>query len=413
MTNKIKVQFIGVENIPKQKDDEILRARKVKWDKQGYYPLESLSFHDYHIVFINWPDKYPYPSNQEFFEYISGGGIVILFLGPSKSYPWRNSTKFLAVSTTSGGETIVPTPKHWLKNIFKKYRFVWHCFLEPGETLRNQQNLMLLTQLMRSNFQLESLENNDVFEIAGTTISGKCVSSVINYGNGKLILLPLVALSETENLIRDLLDGIKNNYFKKKEIAELRPTWIENWNFEPELKLKNDIDNITKKFKEISQELEYYKLTKKILYVYGKDLSYSIYSVFKQMGFDTNLKENEGRQDIEIKFNSFFAIIEAKGLKGYANNDALRQLLDYYVTASENNPDVKGVFIVNHFRDKNPLERGQPFSEAALKLAKNNEFCLLTTIDLFKLYNLFLKNEMQTAQIGDIIKNTKGLVTLH
>lgn len=413
MTNKIKVQFIGIENIPKQKDDEILRARKVKWDYHGYSPLESLSFHDYHIVFINWPDKYPYPSNQEFFEYISGGGIVILFLGPSKSYPWRNSTKFLAVSTTSGGETIVPNPKHWLKNIFKKYRFVWHCFLKPGETLQNQQNLIVLTQLMRSNFQLESLENNAVFEIAGTTISGKCVSSVINYGNGKLILLPLVALSETENLIRDLLDGIKNNYFKKKEIAELRPTWIENWNFEPELKLKNDIDNITKKFKEISQELEYYKLTKKILYVYGKDLSYSIYSVFKQMGFDTNLKENEGRQDIEIKFNSFFAIIEAKGLKGYANNNALRQLLDYYVTASENNPDVKGVFIVNHFRDKNPLERGQPFSEAALKLAKNNEFCLLTTIDLFKLYNLFLKNEMQTAQIIDIIKNTKGLVTLH
>jgi hypothetical protein len=131
------------------------------------------------------------------------------------------------------------------------------------------------------------------------------------------------------------------------------------------------------------------------------------------MGFDTNLKENEGRQDIEIKFNSFFAIIEAKGLEGYANNNALRQLLDYYVTASENNPDVKGVFIVNHFRDKNPSERGQPFTEAALNLAKNNDFCLLTTIDLFKLYNLFLKHEMQTAQIIDIIKNTKGLVTLH
>lgn len=281
--------------------------------------------------------------------------------------------------------------------------------MKGGEIVQNQQNLKDLVQLLRKQAG-EPLENDNVFEIAGTTISGKCISSVIHYGSGKLILLPIPEKMSID-LIRDLLDGIKNNYIKRDEPLEIKPQWIEKWDLEAEIKLKNDINDITKEFKHINEKLEWYGTTKKILYAYGKELSNSIFLVFKEIGFDANLKEDEGRQDIELKFNSFFAIVEAKGLKGYANNTDLRQLLDYYVTTSENNPSVKGIFIINHFRDKNPSERGQPFSEGALELAKNNGFCLLTTIDLFKLYNKFLKNEMQIEQIKEIMQNTKGLLS--
>ena len=69
--DKIKVQFIGINNIPKVKDDEIFRARKVKWDTKGYQTDEYLSFYDYHIIFINYPFSHPYTSDpSRFLDYI-------------------------------------------------------------------------------------------------------------------------------------------------------------------------------------------------------------------------------------------------------------------------------------------------------------------------------------------------------
>lgn len=398
--NKIKVQFIGIEDIPSKKDDEILRVRKVKWDENGYSNDEFLSFHDYHIVFINYPGVHPYPSN-EFFDYIEAGGIVVIFLGPSISYPWNK--QFLIVSTSSG-ESINPNPKNWLKNILRKHHFNWSCLLKPGEILNNLQSLQMVSQLLTR----QHGGNYGVFEIAGTTISGKCVSSVIHYYGGKLILLP-TPKKMNKDLIRNLLDGIKKNYLMKQEIPELKPTWIEKWTLDPEIELGNKVNKIAKDFEKLTEKIEGYESIKKILYTHGNELTLSIYLIFKEMGFDVVLKENEGRQDIEIKYNSFFAIIEAKGLKKYANNSDLRQLLDYYVTTSENNPEVKSIFIVNHFRDQDPAERGEPFTQGAIDLAKNNGFCLLTTIDLFKLYDQFLKNEMTITHIIDILRNTKGL----
>jgi hypothetical protein len=398
--DKIKVQFIGIKDIPNKKDDEILRGRKVRWlaSGDGYQSDESLSFHDYNIVFINYPKKLPYPSEPTgFMDYIFSGGIVVLFLGPSENYPWWDE---LLGIPTGRGDSVVPNPDHWLKTILKKYPFVWYCLIEP-----------------LSYFYQEEPPINLHFENVGTAVSGKCVSSIVHYGKGKLILLPILE-KIPEELIRELIDGIKENYFRKSMIliSEPKPQWIEKWNLHPELKLKDEMDNlknemhvIIKKAYEIEKKQEWYGLLKKILYSQGKELSSSIHLILKEMGFIADLKEDEGRQDIEINFNSFFAIVEAKGLKGYANNSDLRQLLDYYVTTSETNPEVKGVFIINHFRDKEPSERDMPYSQGAITLAERNAFCLLTTVDLFKMYNLLLDGKITINQIIDLFKTTKGL----
>jgi hypothetical protein len=199
-------------------------------------------------------------------------------------------------------------------------------------------------------------------------------------------------------------------------ISEPKPQWIDKWNLQPELKLKNEMtalenemNTIIKKADEIKKNQEWYESLKKVLYSQGKELSSSIYLILKEMGFVADLKEDEGRQDIEIKLNSFFAIVEAKGLKGYANNSDLRQLLDYYVTTSETYPEVKGIFIVNHFREKEPSERGMPYSQGAVTLAEHNDFCLLTTVDLFKMYDLLLNSKITIKQIIDLFQTTKGL----
>lgn len=233
---KIKVQFIGIKDIPNKKDDEILRERKVKWlaSADGYESDEYLSFHDYNIVFINYTHKLPYPTEPTgFLEYISGGGIAVIFLGPSDNYPWMEEP-FLNISI-SKGETIIPNPKHWLKEILENYHFTWFCMIEPG-------NILLYKQIIK---HFDSLAENRsprvrIFEVAGTTISGKCVSAIVHYGSGKLILLPIPEnpINMSVDLIRNLLDGIKNNYFKKNEIPEIRPQSIEKWNDNQNIEIK-------------------------------------------------------------------------------------------------------------------------------------------------------------------------------
>ena len=189
--DKIKVQFIGIKNIPNKKDNEILRVRKVKWlaSGEGYTSDEYLSFHDYNIVFMNYPIRYPYPSEiTEFVDYVSSGGMVVIFLGPSDGYPWWNG--FLKISTGKG-DSITPNKDHWLKDILRKYDFVWYCLIAPSKDFQ----------------ELESILS---FESVGTAVSGKCVSSVIHFGKGKLILLPIIE-EVPKDLIRELIDGIKKN----------------------------------------------------------------------------------------------------------------------------------------------------------------------------------------------------------
>ncbi len=72
------------------------------------------------------------------------------------------------------------------------------------------------------------------------------------------------------DLIRELLDGIKNNYFKRDEIPETRPQWIEKYNLQPEIRLKGEMDSIVSQFIKIKEKLEWYESVKKILYSQGK-----------------------------------------------------------------------------------------------------------------------------------------------
>jgi hypothetical protein len=138
----------------------------------------------------------PYPSEPTgFMDYIFNGGIVVLFLGPSENYPWWDDLLGISISK---GDSVVPNPDHWLKTILKKYPFVWYCLIEPR-------------------YYPEEPPIPLKFEKVGTAISGKCVSLIIHYGKGKLILLPILE-KIPEKLIRELIDRIKENYFKNTMI---------------------------------------------------------------------------------------------------------------------------------------------------------------------------------------------------
>lgn len=415
--NKIKVQFIGIKSLPQQEDDEFFRPRKCVWDQKGYYSAEELSFHDYHIVFINYPYQYPYPTeSSDFLTYLHGGGVVVVFVGPNTVYPWGSSKDFLSLSgVAGGGETIKPKASHWLNSILDKSNFNWHCFITQGGSLAMSSALRDALNDIKG-LSGKTDRASEIFEITGTTLGGECVSAIIHYGIGKLILLPLPKnpIEIPNKLIRQIIDGIKDNYFPKNEILkEAHPAWLGNWEFSPEIKILKERDSIIEDYRRVEQELKHYEDIKRILWAHDIELVSAVSMLLKELGFDVQLVENKGRQDIEIKHNDFSAIIEVKGLKAYANNDDLRELLDWYVTASKENPNVKGILILNHFRGKDLIDREneQPLTEAALNIAKNNKFCVLTTMELFKIYEKFLAKKIKLEQIRDKMAKAKGIVT--
>jgi len=112
------------------------------------------------------------------------------------------------------------------------------------------------------------------------------------------------------------------------------------------------------------------------------------------------------------------AIIEVKGKEGYANNEDIRELLQWWTEKLEEDENVKGIFILNHFRKINPEDRKKlckeklkeedPFTKAAQKIAENNHFCLMTTYQLFQIYRKYLEKKIKKEDIIKLLKQTEG-----
>ncbi|MFX1293347.1 MAG: hypothetical protein ACFFD2_00615 [Promethearchaeota archaeon] len=212
-------------------------------------------------------------------------------------------------------------------------------------------------------------------------------------------LLNLVyEIRDWQGFFREILDIIKKRYLKGNiyqiEFAE-KPSWIDNYQGGYESKLKIKL-----------KDLNHFK---RILYSYGKGLSYNVFELLEKLGFKAKWIEKEGKYDIEIDLDGIIGIVKVKGLKKFANNQHLRQLLDYY-ELERIVKIVKGIFIVNHFREDEPKKRGDPFTKDTIKLAERNEFCLINTVELFRQFNQFLENGINLQTLKKRILKTNAQI---
>lgn len=356
------------------------------------YNEEIPTIYDYRVVFIRNPfDIYKRKSKSttvdmrndlinkkdEIKTFLEKGGILCTFLTFEKknNYDW---IPFSFNIISKDGEEIEPenTP---FKKIFEKYSFVWLAHFKYTES----SDIILAKNL---------------FDFP--------VSLVRYKGKGIMIFLPIYARQPdiSKLLLRDLIEVVKKNYLIKPGIKSIQPNWLEKYHLPDEKMLLREIDDAKKQILE-------YNMIKQMLYETGDPLVDSLKFLFKKIGFQVTLKETEGIQDIELKHENFFAIIEVKGKNKEANIIDIRQLLQWYIGAQgeDESRTVKPIFIINHFREKEPRERGEPFTQKAIELGVNNNFCLITTYYLFNIYEKFLKG---TITINDIKKilNEKGFI---
>ncbi len=390
MGNKRRILIIGFnydkEKFKEEEDEDIV---SINWTKpQGLFELSVLpkipTIFDFDIVILNLPSlefKEISELNKrkdEFIEFFKSGGVLVSFLVGSKY-------------------TGVNFEYNWCP-ISYKFSFVG----KPGDSIKltkYAQEFTILFDKYKNNIKwLDAFKYVDEKEtrVLAENRAGHTISAIFNVEKGKIIFLPKFELHMIENKLeyeRTLINIIKKLQ-KTFEISTKRPEWLKNYKIVEEENLEVQIEALNNK--KMS-----FELAKIILYDYGTNLPIAVAKIFQQFGFEVFYREEEGREDIEItdSESKFHAIVEVTGSSNQINVDKIRQLFDWYSQKILENENINAILIANALREIDPMDRKEQYTEKAIQLAKNNNFILLTTLDIFKLYNQFLKKEINKKDI--------------
>jgi hypothetical protein len=163
----------------------------------------------------------------------------------------------------------------------------------------------------------------------------------------------------------------------------------------------------------ISDQLSRLRKIKGCLYRTGRPLSKSIHALVEEMlqplGFNIEYREEEGQEDLCASSSKYEIRFECKGLKGYANVEDLRQLLDH-CTRRPSKMNLKGIFIVNHYRDEPPAKRGIVATTEAIDLATANGYLIVSTVSLFGAYLDVLEGRLNHEAFLNRLLSSVGLV---
>jgi hypothetical protein len=326
------------------------------------------------------------------------GTLVVPIIGGNQNYEsWIPSIDNLKEKR---GDSLKLRARHWLFPFMKKYEkfFIWKA---------------------HADFSIASYDDEAVKRCVATNITENPIAFETFLGNGRTIFLPFYNFEtdvDESAFLRELIDSIERKYKVSTEKA------VPSWASISEYRLPSEED-LDKQARALEQERSTLARIRSILWLDGIELVNSVAETLTWLGVQCQVKESEGRHDIEIRERALHGIMEVKGLSGYANLDGIRQLLDWYGEAIKEDSDVKGIFLVNDFREVEPkLRQGKmtetvkdgqyPFTREAERIATNNDFCLMTTCQLFMVVKQKMSGGFDKPDFLRRLKNTKGVFQL-
>ena len=154
--------------------------------------------------------------------------------------------------------------------------------------------------------------------------------------------------------------------------------------------------SLLEKYNKLSEQIGKYSKFKQLYWESGDSLENLVIEALKELGLEVTKLPKGSHADFEVKLNGdLIAVSETKGLAGSATLQDLRQLLDYYTEQRDiEKRSVKGIFIVNHYRNEEPSKRGDPLTKDANDLMSKHGFQLLTTAKLYELLEKHWNNEI-------------------
>ncbi|MCK4645574.1 MAG: hypothetical protein KAU46_04920 [Candidatus Aminicenantes bacterium] len=260
-----------------------------------------------------------------------------------------------------------------------------HPFSKYFYAFKNQIHFeCIIEPLKKMGKLLKAIAGNKVKEI---------ISCEINIGGGKIIFIPPTISTDLKKETGVLLDCIEGVFEHGIEIPP--PHWIKKYSLPNENKNVAKVEQLNKRISVLQKEkqnLEEEQVNiakfKGLLYGKGKrNLEPLVREAFKLMGFNViDPEQYEEEYDLYIKEKDLMIIGEIEGTdSSLIDIDKYRQLLDYVDSEIDKGVKCEGILIGNAYKDINPTERQEQFSQHAIKRCENQGFCRITTYQLFEI----------------------------
>ena len=182
--------------------------------------------------------------------------------------------------------------------------------------------------------------------------------------------------------------------------TQYKSSWLDKYSFSEKIEKQKQIENIKK-------EIYHYEMIEKLLY--GTDISlenavaYSLsYLEFK----DVVHHKKKDLHDVSFKYNEKNFLLEVEGTTRQGSKEKVNQLRGWIQKAVDEGTDpdkLVGVFVVNHFIDKDPDERQDPLTKHAIDYLKLYHFNFFTTYFLFNLIKQVENNSLMKTDAQEFV----------
>ena len=394
-------------------DDETIKHVKIFPRTDGKKVLRTFdtnpTFYDHQVVILH-PSAVTHETLkhnllgkkdevESFLEHIDGF-LVIPLVGDDVIYSWLPDE---VRSETAGktGERINFNYDHWMFPFVEKakrhVKFSWRGHL---------------------NSTITGLPPKERGNVIGINLLGSPVSWEKRFGKGRVIFLPHFDFvggktrdgkRNAELFTRSLIDSLRGQLSGSR--AQEAPEWVGRKDYRLGVE-----EEISKRIQELRQRRGAFAKARDVLWKRGHELTLAAGHVLKEMGFSPVLRKDY-TGDIELRERGLHALVRVVDTKGIVDVRDMRHLLDWYVGELGKDGDLKGVLVVNHFRETEPAARSSelsrirlkhPFSKEVFLLAKDNGLCLMTTTQLFEIFKEFVAGGTNKTEIIRLIKRTNG-----
>jgi hypothetical protein len=216
--------------------------------------------------------------------------------------------------------------------------------------------------------------------------------------------------SEGEALLVELSRSIID-YLQKRKIEI--PEWVDEFCFERENFLRNELDELLKRQASLQNELLTWHKYKGILVQSGEMLKDAIVFILEDF-FKLNVTDVEDfKEDALIRDDNenVIAVIEIKGTKGGVKRNHINQI-DSHRERNELNPSIPGVLIINDHMDLKGISNrlDKTVAEEQILHAKRMNVLIMRTIDLLHAMKILEGYSLPKEKFLNLINQGGGLL---
>ncbi len=285
----------------------------------------------------------------------------------------------------------------------------------------------LLTTKLYTNLSMYALAFTVLLEYYKDERTGYEIRKKLFYTAGPIIFLPRIDATEGETLEIVLRDVCRI------EILTPEPEWVRYYVAPGQKSIDEKIgihQESIKKEKECLEKDENKRVEAreclKLLYAGEMELEPVVWNMLEKLGANVEKPKNPGKEDgwvsVEIGNAKYKGVLEIESTtKNQFSEKGIEQLAKWKDRGIRlRHEKYKGIFIGNSCRNRPPKGRPCPFADDWCKTANISAICVLTTADLYRLYELqwcekfnannFWSDVFQTNGILNIDKHLSGAI---